>query len=759
MSGNATKGAGTIQMVRWEPGKEAYPGSGVHAGYRSYINIGADDSANPVHYNYCNYTDASLRLFLNEVAFLACGEIRKSECISPSISGQPQGITAIAGTQAEVAVTASGTNLSYQWFKNGTEITGAGSAVYTISSVSSGDAGTYYVKVSGSCGSPAVSAQASIIVCSVPVITLNPQNVTGEAGSTVSFSVNASGTGLTYQWRKDGSNIAGATSETCRISNIQSSNEGSYSVIVSGSCGSPVTSNSASLTVTPQVLLAADYYVATNGSDSNPGTFDRPFATWQKGFNALSAGQTLCIRGGTYYANSTTFGSHYCGVVVDSKQGTASSKYMVVAYPGEKPVLDCRNIKGTSYRRYGIYLTRCEYWHLKGLEITRVDQVSTGGFYIGAGLEINRGNHNTIENCVSHHNGGYGFGTREEAYNTLFLNCDSYSNFDQYSATPGDDADGWDVGYASGNPIITLEGCRSWNNGDDGFDMYQGSGYSGIYYLKNCWSWHNGYRPDGITAGGNGCGFKYGLDGQSYDGVTRRYTYNCIAYDNRKRGFSQESANIKKIFYNCISYNNHAWGWSFWGIDLPDILRNNIAFGDGIEQPGSTRISDHNSWNGGVTVTSADFMSIDGSELLLPRKEDGSLPDIKFLKLNTGSDLIGAGIDVGLPYFGYHPDLGPFESTDLTKGESIENITDNSGSKNEEELFRIYPNPVHDRLNILWNSAEGNILVRLFSSTGIKLYEGIVTGDSFIDMSSYPSGMYVLHVYGGGEFRMMKIVK
>ena len=759
LADNASKGAGTVLMARWEPGREAYPGSGINAGYRTYINTGADDNATPVKYNYESYTEAAIKLVLNEVAFLTSGNVPVSNCIGPSIQQQPESKSMTAGSSCEFSCMATGTGITYQWKKDGINIPGAASATYSLSSVGTGDAGDYCVDVNGECGS-VTSSSVSLSICTIPAITSHPVSLTMSAGTSASFSVTATGTGISYQWKKNGADITGATSSTYTKTNLVSGDAGNYTVVVSGSCGSPLTSNVATLTVPVAAAINADFWVATNGSDSNPGTFDKPFATWHKGFNALTAGKTLCIRGGVYYANPVAFGSRYCGVVVDNKHGTSSAKYTVIAYPGEKPVLDCRNITG-SYKRFGIYLNSCEYWHIKGLEITRVDQLTTGSCYIGIGMEINSGNHNTIENCVSHHNGGYGFGTRVDAHNTLFLNCDSYSNYDHYSATPGDDADGWDIGFASGNPVITLEGCRSWDNGDDGFDMYQGSGYSGIFYLKNCWAWHNGYRPDGVTSAGNGCGFKYGLDGQSYDGVARRYTYNCIAYDNRKRGYSQESANVKKVFYNNISYSNNTWGWSFYGFDMGDILRNNVAFGDGIEHLGSIRISDHNSWDGGVTVSSADFMSVDGTQLDDPRKIDGSLPDITFLKLVPGSDLIGAGVNVGLPFFGYHPDLGPFETLDNTKGAVAENkIIEEAEIDEVKESVRIYPNPVKDKLTVELNDQEKEVRLILFNSAGIKLYEGIGTGTSFIEMSSYPSGLYIVHVYGAqGEFRVMKIIK
>lgn len=66
---DASVGAGKVIMARWEPGTEAYPGSGVLSGRRSFMDIGTDDDAGN-GYNYDNYTDVSLKLFLNEVELL-----------------------------------------------------------------------------------------------------------------------------------------------------------------------------------------------------------------------------------------------------------------------------------------------------------------------------------------------------------------------------------------------------------------------------------------------------------------------------------------------------------------------------------------------------------------------------------------------------------------------------------------------------------------------------------------------------------------
>ena len=110
-------------------------------------------------------------------------------------------------------------------------------------------------------------------------------------------------------------------------------------------------------------INAATYYVSTTGSDGNTGTIASPWATWQYGFNRLVPGDILYIRGGTYTPTViTTIQSRNCAVVVSAKNGTASNKYQVFAYPGETPVLDCRNITGSN-ERIGIFILNSSFNH------------------------------------------------------------------------------------------------------------------------------------------------------------------------------------------------------------------------------------------------------------------------------------------------------------------------------------------------------------------------------------------------------------
>jgi hypothetical protein len=125
--------------------------------------------------------------------------------------------------------------------------------------------------------------------------------------------------------------------------------------------------------------------------------------------------------------------------------------------------------------------------------------------------------------------------------------------------------------------------------------------------------------------------------------------------------------------YNNIAYhNNH--GFTIYSTDSSDqqellrILKNNVAYGNSggsIEVfGGGVYTHSYNSWDHSptVTVNDADFASLNYAQLLLPRKADGSLPDITFGHLVPGSDLINAGTSVDLPYNGNAPDLGPFET-------------------------------------------------------------------------------------------------
>jgi hypothetical protein len=166
--------------------------------------------------------------------------------IVPTITIQPTNVTVIAEQPATFSVATTGSApIYYQWWFGNMAIAGANSSSYTIGSTVPTNAGNYNCVVSNSAGTTN-SVMATLTVISNPVITLQPSNVTVYAGQPATFSVAATGPQpLYYQWQfgATGTNIVGATNATLNLSNVQPTDGGVYSVIVSSDFGAIVSSN------------------------------------------------------------------------------------------------------------------------------------------------------------------------------------------------------------------------------------------------------------------------------------------------------------------------------------------------------------------------------------------------------------------------------------------------------------------------------------------------------------------------------------
>ena len=117
-----------------------------------------------------------------------------------------------------------------------------------IAAPAAADAANYDVVVSNSCGT-ATSTAVALTVNALPAITTQPSSQAACTGGSVTFSVAATGGGLTYQWRKDGNPIASATNNSYTINSVAASDAGTYTVVVSGTCTPSVTSSGAVLTL------------------------------------------------------------------------------------------------------------------------------------------------------------------------------------------------------------------------------------------------------------------------------------------------------------------------------------------------------------------------------------------------------------------------------------------------------------------------------------------------------------------------------
>jgi hypothetical protein len=182
--------------------------------------------------------------------------------VVPSITTQPASQTVTAGQTATFTVAATSTApLNYQWQRDAVAISGATSSTYTTPATTSSDSGAQFtVLVSNAIGS-ITSNPATLTVNAAavaPSITTQPSSQTATAGQAATFTVAATGTApLSYQWRKNGVAISGATSSIYTTSATTSSDSGTqFTVLVSNTVGG-VTSSPATLTVTSSAAFPA----------------------------------------------------------------------------------------------------------------------------------------------------------------------------------------------------------------------------------------------------------------------------------------------------------------------------------------------------------------------------------------------------------------------------------------------------------------------------------------------------------------------
>lgn len=163
----------------------------------------------------------------------------------PLIVAPPLSLTATQGLSAVFSPIITGSLLNYQWRLNGTNLPGRTEAMLTLNNVQPNQAGNYSVLVSNASGmATSAVATLSVVASGLPVIHSHPQNVSVYPDEPVNFSVGVAGAApLSFQWRFNGNDIPGATSNTFTIAFAQPEQVGFYSVQVSNSYGVALSSN------------------------------------------------------------------------------------------------------------------------------------------------------------------------------------------------------------------------------------------------------------------------------------------------------------------------------------------------------------------------------------------------------------------------------------------------------------------------------------------------------------------------------------
>ena len=194
----------------------------------------------------------------------------------PLLTVQPLSGVIVAGASTNLSASVQSTlPVSYQWSWNGTNISGATNPLLALSNVSLSRGGSYVFTATSQAGT--VSSVPAILTVTPMVVTnLSGAAVVSGGSATLTAGVQSSYS-VTYQWRLNGTNVAGATNPSLALSNITASKAGSYSLFLSNSAGTLVTPTISLLVASPYTNPTVLYYPL----NSNPvsGTNNVPDAS------------------------------------------------------------------------------------------------------------------------------------------------------------------------------------------------------------------------------------------------------------------------------------------------------------------------------------------------------------------------------------------------------------------------------------------------------------------------------------------------
>jgi len=308
---------GTALTYQWQRnGVNVVDGGGISGATTNALTITGATTPNAGNYT-CVILGACSPSLTSNVAALTVNS-------TAAITGNPAVVTICTGQTATFTITTSGSGITYQWKKGGVDITdggnisGALTPVLTLTNTTTSDAGSYSCTITNTCSGVLNSTSAALTVNTLPTITTQPVDVVICGSSPVTFTVAATGTGITYQWKKGGVNvvdggvISGAVTATLSINPATAAHAGAYTCVISGTCIPSVTTNTANLavgslaTITTQPAntsvctgLAATLSISVSGTGIS--------YQWRKaGVDMVNAGNVSGATSATLTLTSTT---------------------------------------------------------------------------------------------------------------------------------------------------------------------------------------------------------------------------------------------------------------------------------------------------------------------------------------------------------------------------------------------------------------------------------------------------------------------
>jgi uncharacterized delta-60 repeat protein len=155
---------------------------------------------------------------------------------APAIYSQPVDRTVNVGTNVAFHIAVQGLEpMEIQWFKDAQPLAAPNAPTLLLTNVNGGFTGVYSATVANSQGFS--SNRVGQLTVVDPIILSHPNSIWINVGSSTNLGVEAVGTGLTYQWRKDGQDIPGANSPSLQFANLSATETGAYQVLITGEYG------------------------------------------------------------------------------------------------------------------------------------------------------------------------------------------------------------------------------------------------------------------------------------------------------------------------------------------------------------------------------------------------------------------------------------------------------------------------------------------------------------------------------------------
>ena len=393
-------------------------------------------------------------------------------------------------------------------------------------------------------------------------------------------------------------------------------------------------------------LYAENYFISADGSDENSGTIEKPFSTLTKAQFVIKPGDTVYIRGGIYKIDNSHINRQHKiwnYVFEITKSGQPKKPITYTSYKDEKTIFDFSQVNPNGKRITAFYVT-ASWIHFKGIEVTgikapRLEHTQSECFE-------NHGSNNIYEQLKMYKNQAIGI-YHLNGSNNRFLNCDAYENHDFTSGNKlGGNVDGFGAHSKKGSINNIFRGCRAWFNSDDGYDCINSAE---TVIFEDCWAFYNGFDSK-FKSLGDGNGFKIGGYGSTPVSklpktIPRHITRFCLSVRNKAYGFYANHHIVGSDWINNKAYGNKDNFNMLCRLpdnktDVPGTghkLIGNLSWKARRHElsniTDANNVLQENNFLSKKEAKKEDFISLDEKELTAPRKKDGSLPTLNFMKL------------------------------------------------------------------------------------------------------------------------------